>query len=903
MMMTDKNKSAFLPSYCLFLTIVSHLMVLPPDSFGLDIGRDDSFYSFFWTRAADDSAAAGYYGLATIGDEGQAESRNASFRMFSGDSWWKDLVSGISTGVTLGVSDDKPDSIEQFSSRFSDVSWINSITGSTDLKSYKIRFFFPVLPKDRGYRIYDHFIIRLHKDTLLQFTAISDSVFVGTFTNDRSVAGGKTTIYAKNALSITTTSKNALRIKTIQIDGKHRALASSYLRFDLDALGSGASYYGLSIIDTSRSDIIFRVESISLQNSPVLPADSLIKVSWSVSGGAHLEACSLFFRAASGAWIYAGKTDGSDTSLSWLVPHIENDSCYLLVKAYGDDYRFSELQSSKFSIAVIEDTTGATGIKYGTGRPAAAVPQAGAIVPANRFHLDGSVTGPASVHLSWRTESEDSDTIDSIAIVRGDFHFPLSIGDTKGIRAGTYAPTDSCCSIDGLPTGRSCYFSLFVRNSTGHWSTSAESARIKLTIGSPSGEPVTLSDNQASLYRDSLSIRPEGKLDAPYHDTILNWYGPEVPGGFIVTAGGIEFLAGTLQANPVRLEFTYRRIPRGFSPTDQRFYRYNVRTGRWRVDFRRPEIDTVHGTVSAAIRDLSLPVIVMIDTTPPRTDTRMNVQYVLRTEDYLVNRFSVLDNIENPSVALLTGPGEVKPRDMSLYMSRENDGYRVNLPALTASGCSGMRAMIVASDGRNFDTMHLKTSIVREQDNCDDFETEDMEWTPMVVTGSAERNRVVSGIRGDREESLFGGYDRNRECIVRRLPGAATHGEWIEYSAEADSLFSFRPGDLSWIKTVGKRTIRFGKAVVPSLADTFGIQLYPGGWTDFSNPFSFDIYLRDIAGSSGDGLFDSLELYRWVKTDNRYHAVPVLLPGMAIPDSPYDFVFGKGFRKYIRSRE
>ena len=77
---------------------------------------------------------------------------------------------------------------------------------------------------------------------------LADSVLAGSFVSN--VAGKPTVLYAKNAIAVLTTSANALRIRSIQINGAYEKLVSSYLKFDLSKLVTTAAYYGLDVIDT-----------------------------------------------------------------------------------------------------------------------------------------------------------------------------------------------------------------------------------------------------------------------------------------------------------------------------------------------------------------------------------------------------------------------------------------------------------------------------------------------------------------------------------------------------------------------------------------------------------------------------------------------------------------------------
>lgn len=214
------------------------------------LNSGDRLCPFFWTQTSKDTAT-GVYGVAKVGGKSQTGTiayDSVTFRLERAP-WWNQLVTRVITQITLDFSTIKPDSIDLCANKFLAVPWIRSITGNTDSSAYSIRFLFPILPLGQSYGRYDYFTVRFNDTMDVHFQGISDSVFAGSFVNRR-IPGSKTVIYAKNAIAVLTTSTNALRIKTVQIDSTYKQLTSAYLRLNLSALKSGVGYYGASIIDT-----------------------------------------------------------------------------------------------------------------------------------------------------------------------------------------------------------------------------------------------------------------------------------------------------------------------------------------------------------------------------------------------------------------------------------------------------------------------------------------------------------------------------------------------------------------------------------------------------------------------------------------------------------------------------
>ncbi len=889
--------------FALFDKVLSHpailaalLPVLVPTGLHGQLSPPDSVYqSFFWTRAPGETVNRGYYGTLTPDSTGSNSGDEAVFSLFGG-SWLKSLAGKASTRLDLHFSSSIPDSIGIHSGRFSTTPWLDSISVHFGKEFRSIRFFFPLLPKNQSYRTYDHFSVHFAPDTVLQFQAVSDTLFIGSFTNDRRRGSGRTRIYAKNAIAVTTTSSHAMRIRSLQIDGAHRHAASSYLRLNLDTLDSDAEFYGISIIDTSANEVIFRIRSISVENAPVLRANSSVRVSWSYSGASLVRCCSLFVASGSGEkWLFTGRAVGKETSMTWLVPPNAGDSCRLMLRAYGEDHRSSEIQSSKLSIitddAEVRDTASEETVR----------------IPENRFTLLGSVLDPSTLRLVWSCEGEKTGTIDSIMIASNEFHFPIGADDSTSLRTGMYPTTATCDTIRNLSPGTTYFFALFVMDTAGHWSKKGDRAILRLTTGPKDGYAVRLETDPVSILSDSVKITPQSGLLEAYIDTMHSWKGPGSNKGFIRTAPGFEFRKGNLpETVGLRLEIRYGSISPPWVATDQHIYRYNIYTGQWRVVLDSLSIDTSSHTISTIINDIRMPMIVMIDTMPPLITHHPNRDSVLTVDDNASDRFLVEDNIENPVTKLLAGPGDGGYQDFSLYATAKDGTYRTVIPLYIADECSGMRGLFVAGDGRNADTVNLSRPIMRQKNNCDDFETAEMEWSPMRVTASPVDERIATAVSVSRTENAFTDYDKKEERIIRWLQ-SDSGGGWAEYSQEEDSQFAFTPGRLLWIKTRKSREIHFGAAIVPSLADTFRLELNGNGWTDLANPYAFDIYLRDIlnAGESHSGrLLDSLELYEWIKYDDIYHTEAIYLPGITEVKAMKEIVFEKGslYTAYLKGK-
>jgi len=84
------------------------------------------------------------------------------------------------------------------------------------------------------------------------------------------------------------------------------------------------------------------------------------------------------------------------------------------------------------------------------------------------------------------------------------------------------------------------------------------------------------------------------------------------------------------------------------------------------------------------------------------------------------------------------------------------------------------------------------------------------------------------------------------------------------------------------------------------LIDTVSINLPPQKWTDFANPFPFDMYIGDILDASrksnSQNASDSIEIYSWKNENGNYHTKQVYLAAMPNLHNMVDTI--KGMKPY-----
>ena len=536
--------------------------------------------------------------------------------------------------------------------------------------------------------------------------------------------------------------------------------------------------------------------------------------------------------------------------------------------------------------------------------------------PANNFILSAKATDTSHAALSWHANGSTDDDIDSIGIWYNEFRFPAGAHDTDCQKAGIWSAADTAYTLTGLRKSTNYYFALFVADSTGNWSASTQQSQVQ--IRTPAGENTVVQVNSVnisgstpqSLFGDSVKIWSTD-LKSVFIDTIDPWNPPKLE-GFTEIGPAFSFRYGMLPAgSSVSFELVPGSLPDGYSIGDIRVYRYNIYTGGIRLEEGSFAIDTTTGVVTVTTGDLRLPLILMIDTIAPEITIQNTDTAAHGAQQPITDTFMVKDNIENPTISLLAGAGNLGYSDISLYAvpGKTKNRYYTTIPAYVADPCSGLRAFFSANDGKNGDTVNLSRKILRTTINCDDIQTKEMTWTPLVITAQCDHNSLSGLLAAAKKEESFS-YNKEEERIIQWLPlssNASSSDKWVEYSTENDSLFTLNPGKLFWIKTKQGLPLSFGRAVVPALIDTFEISLAEKEWTDFSLPYNFQIYSGDITGATetgAKGSTDSIELYQWKNAEESgsFTTDPLRLPGIdAASDPKTVFEGGGAFTAYNSS--
>ncbi|NLE02003.1 MAG: hypothetical protein GX640_19235, partial [Fibrobacter sp.] len=426
-----------------------------------------------------------------------------------------------------------------------------------------------------------------------------------------------------------------------------------------------------------------------------------------------------------------------------------------------------------------------------------------------------------------------------------------------------------------LPNPESlCYLGLLVRNKEGKWSKATSKSIV--SVGRKLFDTVTVTPSDThSLFNNTLRVW--NTSNNTFTDTVEQWNGPL--DGFISISSGFSFKNG--DKIPLPLWFQVPYLKSSFNPADIRLYSFDINKGGWLVSIDTVIVDTAKGLVSARNSSPGLPFMFLIDTLKPLISFLDSSKVPVKSGQRIHNNITVTDNVKNCSWKFMAGTGDERPLDLSFYVdtSSKSQTLGVTVPQVIVDGCTGFRALFTISDMVHENTVDLGRPVIRESWNCDNITTDNMQWTPVLVSANLDNPELKSVMALSSGKENWS-YSTEVMRIIKWIPGhqKAFDGGWVEYSEPENSLFQIKPGELLWIKTKGRFNLDFGRAVVPKLNIVDTINIQPNQWTDFSNPFPFDIYLSDIFKTTSNPQIDSsIRVYSWDKDNlNRSYGTNLL---------------------------
>ncbi len=280
--------------------------------------------------------------------------------------------------------------------------------------------------------------------------------------------------------------------------------------------------------------------------------------------------------------------------------------------------------------------------------------------------------------------------------------------------------------------------------------------------------------------------------------------------------------------------------------------------------------------------DLAHPFRAYIDTMVPEitlNETVVDTSEVLSANTPSKTSFKIKDNIDNAIWRVTYSTGKADHAEIKTgTLSGRSDSVTLDIDRTYASQSYGLRVIIEGADGGQ--TARVNASRDIQVDVVETYPVSARAWTP-VRTPFRLNEPSVSAILGE-DGTLT--YNNEEMRLFRWMPkdgnGVTSFDNWAEYSSETSGDFSFVPGKLMWLKLAESRTLELTGGVTTSLRSPYEITLAPKGWTDFSTPYKFDIFMGDVLDSSEGVVADTIQIVKWEGQDGKYTSIDIYYPNM-----------------------
>jgi|GEM_PF-2015357 len=430
--------------------------------------------------------------------------------------------------------------------------------------------------------------------------------------------------------------------------------------------------------------------------------------------------------------------------------------------------------------------------------------------------------------------------------------FPVSDDSVFGVMASLFWNDGTVSSFD---PENGC--TVLLRDTTNSGDTSS---RVGITYfdGTVERDTVTVFGSKVMLWKDETFT-----MNTPLIDT-LELCPIDAPAGCVMTGSAFRFVKGTSTLS-MFIGIRVDSLPDGATINDVRIYRDSA--GVIMVE-HGTVVDSAHGVVYVKTKDIQWPFFPMIDIVRPQVTFHSPIDSVVHSGGDIIDSVTLTDNIANSRWTYLYGRGgeSAVPRDSGEVRSAAAIvRLCISQTSQAVNSESGVRAMLVFSDGVHRDSVNVSRRVYREK--SDEMRLFGKVWNPIYPTADlygTDADALVSSIA-----SKVGKYDARYLRLFRWVETDSNAGsdvKWVEYSSDngdVRSLFDIVPGRLLWLKTHRDTRIDFGPAVTMSLKDTFTVELAGRQFTDFGMPFRFPVSIADVLSASGNAV-DSVQFYEWV---------------------------------------
>lgn len=538
---------------------------------------------------------------------------------------------------------------------------------------------------------------------------------------------------------------------------------------------------------------------------------------------------------------------------------------------------------------------------------------AGSTDDYNSIIVDSIIIDPSSstLRVSWCIDSSQMKEDVTVGVTYRTDQYPLLPDNSLEVPVRTVCTDTSLHLNTPFLFDTLYYVSLWLRIGNGSWLEPTEDSRDTVRTGPPFRQVITFfdttkTDDTVPVFNGSVLLwKDDTYTDNTITTDTIDIYLPgEPPEGMIIT--GVPFFF--TNADPVLafyIGFHINSFPEGFSIGDIRIYRDS--SGFISVD-HETFIDSAHEIVYVKTDDLRNPFLAMIDTMAPEiTVLSDTVSPVVSTEP-LNDTLHLSDNTSNLKWDYYYASGNKVPslrQNGILSATNSPVTFSISDTSHVISSESGLRALLLVSDGVHHDTVNFSRRVVRN--SSDDMTTLSNKWNPLYATAELlhpDIDSLIVRIAG----SDTSGYDQRYMRLYRWVDWKENHSsieKWVEYTpsdTDVRSLFTLTPGKLMWLKTRGDRPLHFGSATTLSLKESFCVTLPPLQWTDFGMPYRFGVPIAEIISASGEDN-PALHFYRWKKNKKTgIHTLdPVFVPGL--PDKEeqntvIEYISGGGYSIY-----
>jgi hypothetical protein len=385
------------------------------------------------------------------------------------------------------------------------------------------------------------------------------------------------------------------------------------------------------------------------------------------------------------------------------------------------------------------------------------------------------------------------------------------------------------------------------------------------TTPGTNGEVVQAANGKIILRETNDFLEPEQDTLRAYHPNASSL--PE--GLFLIDALSFKFCRSNYQIPDFVLELPYTSLPQGITENDLGLYQ--DRNGDIHVIYGF-SVDGAKKVVSAPVGNDDLngsPFLVLADTTTPVITYATHNEKVDIGSD-IPTDFTITDNISNVRCTFMYGRGD-KGYDHVDNAILSSDTYKGVILENTGviNQSYGVRALLVADDGINYDTSNVSRCVKTEY--TETYSIPEMEWTPLRVAATLKDSSLENIF--NRASSDEWEYNKKKIRLFRYYdPDSGEVNSYMEYSESKKKHFNFVPGRLIWCKKKTGQSLGFGEGATTSMRNPYAIKLKAGTWTDFCLPFQFSIRLKDVLDATGAMSDSLLDFYHWVKDGKTYSA-------------------------------